>query len=137
MKKINKGVVAGNTYKKIISINRAVLWKDRQISIHKSVVEGWFKNKDIKHIWFEDRGKSEIWITTVALAERNWILKKEGQEPQYYIPIEIFRKYKGTDYISLKNGIKRIVWRKKDYETKEEIRLRNKQKVRVQMPRLF
>lgn len=118
--KINLGKVIGRKYKKQVSFSKAVLWKDRQISINKKVVEEWIPKVDF--IEFEDRGKQEIWIAEVEKVKKSWIFKKEGQEYQYYIPIEVFKKYIGTDYLSYKSGVKRSKFNKEEFENKEHIR---------------
>ncbi len=90
MKLINKGEIKGNTYIKYVNFSKAVLWRDRMISINKDVAEYWL-TESIKFIIFIDRDKGELWKARVDKVKKNWKLKKVGQEPQYYIPIEVFQ----------------------------------------------
>ena len=93
MKSINRGEIKGNTYIKYVSFSKAVLWRDRMISIHKDVIENWLTDS-IKFIVFIDRYKGEIWKAKVERVKESMILKQVGQEPQYYIPIEVFQTKK-------------------------------------------
>jgi len=92
--KINQGKIVGNMYVKRVSFSKAVLWKDREISIHKDIAEKWLTNH-IKFVRFIDMGKGEEWTANLDKVKKSWKLKQVGQEPQYYIPIEIFsiKKY--------------------------------------------
>ncbi len=114
---MNLGHIEGNKYKKFVNFSKAVLWKSREISINKMVAEEWLPS--VEFVEFEDRNKAEVWIARVKDIQNKWVLKKEGQEPQYYIPIEVFKKLKGTDYLSYKSGIKRLKWDKELYQKKE------------------
>lgn len=93
--KINRGEIIKDCYVKYVNFSKAVLWKDRQISIYKDVAENWLTNDRIKYVVFIDRTRKEIWKARLDRVKANWILKKEGQEPQYYVPIEVFITKKG------------------------------------------
>jgi len=87
---INYGKIIEDTYIKYVSFSKAVLWKDRQISIHKDIAENWLPS--VKKVRFIDRAKGMTWEAPLEKIKECWILKKEGQEEQYYIPIEVFSK---------------------------------------------
>jgi hypothetical protein len=89
-KKMNLGTIEEGVYIKYVSFNKAVLWKDRQISIHKDIAENWLPS--VKKVRFIDRAKGMTWEAPLEKIKECWILKKEGQEEQYYIPIEVFSK---------------------------------------------
>ena len=94
--KINKGEIIGNTYYKNVNFSKAVLWRDREISLHKDVGDYWLTDK-IKFIKFIDRSRNESWTTRVDRVKKVWKLRQVGQEPQYYIPIEVFITKKTID----------------------------------------
>lgn len=89
MTNINRGEFHGDTYYKHVSINKAVLWKTRQISLPPEVVRQ-FKLKGITRVVFIDQGKKERWEAPIEKLRENHELKQVGQEPQYYFPIELF-----------------------------------------------
>lgn len=113
---MNLGKIIGNKYQKFVNFNKAVLWKTREISINPKMAK---RFDEIEFVEFVDRSKAEVWIAPVEKVRSNWVYKKEGQEYQYYIPIEVFRKLKGTDYVSYMSGIKRMRFDRKLYEQKE------------------
>ena len=94
---INKGEIINNCYVKYVNFSKAVLWKDRQISIYKDVAENWLTNDRIKYVVFIDRTRKEIWKARLDRVKANWVLKREGQEAQYYVPIEVFITKKGYE----------------------------------------
>lgn len=89
---MNKGSINNNIYTKEILFSTAVLWRDKMISLNKAVVDANFQ--DIKTVEFIDRYKGEKWTASLVRIKKCWELKKVGQEEQYYIPIEIFKKEK-------------------------------------------
>lgn len=91
--KYNRGVQKGDTYIKYISINKAVLWRDRCISLNPDIVTK-IVEKQLKWIMFKDEGKREKWRISVKRFMRYAHRKKVGQEEQYYIPIDYFDKKK-------------------------------------------
>jgi len=90
-KKINKGKIIGDTYYKNVEFSKAVLWKDRQISIPKEVRDN-IRAGGVKTIVFSDEKKNERWVASIEEVAKSAIYKQEGQEPQFYIPIGIFKK---------------------------------------------
>lgn len=89
MPKINRGIFIKNNYEKQVDFSKAVLWKTREISIPPEVFYKIFKT--CKLIIFYDRKKNERWTVDVTTAFNHKVLKKEGQESQYYFPISIFK----------------------------------------------
>lgn len=88
--KINYGEIQGKVYRKYVNWNKAVLWKDRQISIHKTVGNTLALN-GVEIVEFIDRNKKNKWTALLNKVKESWELKQVGQEPQYYIPIEVFK----------------------------------------------
>ena len=99
--KFNPGKFVGNKYIKQVSFSKAVLWKDRQISLNDSITRQ-FKPRGIEFVVFEDERKNERWTATVETL-RTWKERKqEGQEAQFYFPISVFKKEKIRDEKELK-----------------------------------
>lgn len=91
MKRINQGFIVGDTYKKRVSFNKAVLWKDKQISLHPKIVAE-IKRLGVKKIVFEDFDKKQRWIISAITFLNNAHLRQVGQESQWYIGIGLFEK---------------------------------------------
>lgn len=89
--KINLGQFNGTVYAKYLDLNKAVLWKDRQLSIPKFVFMGLTANSSTE-MRFIDRGKGEMWIFDVAKVKAAGEWKQVGQEEQFYFPIELAKK---------------------------------------------
>jgi hypothetical protein len=93
MTEINYGHIYGSTYRKVVSFSKAVLWKDREISLHKKIVDKYLgDNSKIFFVEFLDPVKKELWRAPLPKLQKIWRLKQEGQEPQYYMPIEAFSR---------------------------------------------
>jgi hypothetical protein len=88
---INKGKFIGDTYQKNVDFSKAVLWKTREISIPPDICRQMLIN-GTKEVWFTDRKKGQKWVAEVSMLRGKSVLKKEGQEPQRYFPIELFKK---------------------------------------------
>jgi len=87
--KINKGRInADNNYEKIVKFSKAVLWKDKQLSIPRDILDNLIRNNVEKMIYI-DRGKKEQWTFKVYDVEISGRLKQVGQEAQWYFPIEL------------------------------------------------
>lgn len=90
--KINQGKVVGNKFIKEVNWNKAVLWMSKKVSV--SLVDS-FKITDnpIKYVEFHDRSKgmNVVRRATKDAVLKAWAKEQHGQEPQYYIPIEIFK----------------------------------------------
>lgn len=80
------------TYKKYVSFNKAVLWKTRQLSLPLPTLEI-IKRSGIEKLIFIDNTKKEIWEFDTDRVLKNGQRKLEGQEPQWYFPIELADKY--------------------------------------------
>lgn len=91
MNHINTGKVEGNTYIKIISFDKAVLWKTRELSLQPKILWGLI-NTGVQELKFIDRGKGEEWTFDIKAVSQRAKLRKEGQEPQFYFPIEMAKK---------------------------------------------
>ena len=89
---MNRGQIVktekGVAYWKDVCFSKAVLWKDRQISINKQVADNFPDN--LYWIVFVDKGKGQLWKAKFEDIKRVWQLRKVGQEEQYYIPIDAF-----------------------------------------------
>lgn len=88
---INTGRFSETTYTKVVSFAKAVLWKDRAISLPPFVVSR-IKGDGISKIVFEDLKKGERWTIATNDFLGSATLKKVGQEAQYYCPIDLFSK---------------------------------------------
>jgi hypothetical protein len=82
----------GRTYTKFVCFNKAVLWKDRQLSIPLPVLS--IIGDKIDRLIFVDRGKHEKWIFDKEKVMLSGERKMVGQEPQWYFPIELAKKVK-------------------------------------------
>lgn len=89
----NSGNFVGNKYIKRVNFSKAVLWKNREISLRTSVV-GLFGARGTEEVVFEDEGKNERWSASVLKLQAVAVLKTEGQEEQYYYPINTFKMSK-------------------------------------------
>lgn len=76
-------------YIKYVNWNKAVLWKDKQISLNPVIVDKFQEHKTEK-VLFVDELKNKVHIALVSDLNKHGMLKKEGQEPQWYYPITIF-----------------------------------------------
>ena len=91
MKKINKGIFANKQYTKYVSFNKAVLWKDRELSLPIYIIAG-FNAYHTEKVVFIDRGRGEKWIFKVEDVKDKGFRKTVGQEEQYYFSIEMAKK---------------------------------------------
>ena len=73
-------------YIKSVDWNKAVLWKNREISLNPKVVMEHLPMADL--IIFIDNIKNKCWAITKEKVKQIWQLKKIGQEPQYYWSID-------------------------------------------------
>jgi len=91
---MNLGKVRDGVYIKHIDFNKAVLWKDRQLSVHRKIFDTWEHIYKFKLLRFIDRKKGIIYEVDTKEAMDRSTLKKVGQEHQYYFPIEILKERK-------------------------------------------
>lgn len=89
MKKFNAGKFLKNFYVKHVKFSKAVLWKDKQISLNTLVTRR-FKEMGVDTVVFIDDDKNEKWVATVDQLREVQVLKQVGQEKQLYFPIEVF-----------------------------------------------
>lgn len=85
---MNKGTFTKHYFIKYVEFSKAVLWKDKQLSLPVSTFIRIQENKT-QILRFVDLKKSEVWDFLVDKVNLNRTLKKEGQEPQYYFPITL------------------------------------------------
>jgi len=90
---VNKGIFKPDKYIKHVSFSRAVLWKNRELSLPPSIMKKIEKEK-IPLIRFIDDGKQEQWDFDTEDVVRLMMLKQVGQEKQYYFPIGLAKRYK-------------------------------------------
>ena len=87
--KINEGKIEGQRYIKRVEFSKAVLWKDKQISLNPVIVSK-CQDHGVLEIWFEDYKKNERWIISMQDFVHNSTLRLVGQERQFYCPISLF-----------------------------------------------
>lgn len=90
---MNTGTIQGDTYTKYVSFSKAVLWKDRQLSLPIPVMYALI-DKQIPTMIFIDRKKQETWTFQTKDVEARGEIRTVGQEPQWYFPIELAKKTK-------------------------------------------
>ena len=90
-KRINRGIFANKQYTKYVSFNKAVLWKDRELSLPIAIIAG-FNAYNTDQAVFIDRGRGEKWIFRVVDIRAKGGRKVVGQEEQWYFPIELADK---------------------------------------------
>lgn len=90
-KHMNFGFFKGDTYTKRVDLWKAVLWHTRTLSLRKDIVDR-IRMQGVKKIVFVDDLKGKRWTFPVKKVFAKMILKEEGQEAQYYFPIDIAKK---------------------------------------------
>lgn len=93
MTRINRGAINHNTltYTKNCVFSKAVLWKDRQLSVLLPIMEQ-IVDGGITLMKFVDRTKKEIWEFQTKKVTETMEIKKVGQETQCYFPIGLAKK---------------------------------------------
>ena len=86
----NLGRFEGNKYIKRVNFSKAVLWKDKQISLRADVCNQ-IRERGVEFIVFEDERKNQRWTASVSELREVAVRKTEGQEEQFYFPIGIFK----------------------------------------------
>lgn len=114
MKRINQGEFIGDYYRKVVQFSKAVIWKERCISLNPQVIKAIYA-RNTRLIVFEDYGKNERWVIKVADFLKNASIKKIGQEEQYYCHIDFFNKMP---------IVKKEVFVRKEKITKEDVNLK-------------
>lgn len=90
-KKVNLGKIENNCYIKYVDFSKAVLWKDRSLSVPPKVIVA-VTTREIPTMVFIDHKKMEKWIFHTSDVIANMTLKKVGQEEQYYFSIDLASK---------------------------------------------
>lgn len=87
-KGINRGMIINGAYTKYVSFSKAVLWKDRELSLRRNIIMT-LKINDIKTLIFIDIKKNEKWIFTLDSILQSGQMKQVGQEEQFYFSIDL------------------------------------------------
>jgi len=85
------GKIVPIEYIKYVRFAKAVLWKDKELSLPVLVFHK-IENLNLPYAVFIDRIKKEAWYFKTTDIREHGKVKTEGQEPQYYFPIELARK---------------------------------------------
>ena len=93
---MNYGNFINKIYIKKVTFAKAVLWHTRQLSLRQDIINR-IKSQAIEKIIFVDELKKERWIFKPEKVFAKMELKNEGQESQYYFPIDICKKEKIPD----------------------------------------
>lgn len=93
--KINYGEIIGDKFVKEVNWNKAVLWMAKKISVNLADAIK-IMDSPIAFVEFHDMNKG---VKVVRQATKEavldaWRKEQYGQEPQYYIPIDIFKEVK-------------------------------------------
>jgi hypothetical protein len=88
---INTGKIIDKDFVKHVTFSRAVLWKNKEISLPPHVMKTIIEKK-VENVVFIDVGKQKVWKAPLSKVVESSTLRVEGQEEQHYIPIEIFDK---------------------------------------------
>ena len=75
-------------YEKYVSFSKAVLWKDRQLSLRPLTIQ-LLSEKGIKTLNFIDEKKREKWVFTLQDIADYGVERRVGQEKQVYFPISL------------------------------------------------
>ena len=96
--KINKGTIVGDEFRKTVNWNKAVLWKDRQISLPEDVFKE-CRERGVNRLIFTDSVSNQQHIFYFPTIAEESTLKKEGQEPQHYWSIDLERRIKDKEKV--------------------------------------
>ena len=89
--KVNRGWFFGDEYSKNVKFSKAVLWKDRELSLPIDIMDRIIRD-GITTIIFKDPSKKEKWVFKTSDVTSVMQKKQVGQETQYYFPIELASK---------------------------------------------
>lgn len=97
---MNVGNVKDGVFYKHVRFSKAVLWKDRELSLpvhllDKMLVDGVYR------LVFIDKVKGESWEFPIEKVVKYAKIKQVGQEPQYYFSIYLrkIKKLKGSEVV--------------------------------------
>jgi len=91
LSQVNRGEFKGDTYTKKVQFSKAVLWKNRELSLRGNIIQK-IKLDGIKKIIFIDAGKKERWIFDAEKVLLSMKFKTIGQEGQWYFTIDLAKK---------------------------------------------
>ena len=120
---MNYGMFTSTLYIKKVVFSKAVLWHTRQLSLREDIMDR-IRKEAIKKIVFIDELKGEKWTFRTEKVFSKMVLKKEGQESQYYFPIDLAKREK----IPVATTQYRMI----DPMTGEEYKPSNKPAIRVE-----
>jgi len=89
--KFNYGHFRNGIYTKRVRLSKAVIWKDRQLSLREEIIDR-IRTEGIQLIVFVDEYKNERWIFKSDKVLETMVKKSVGQEVQYYFPIELAKR---------------------------------------------
>lgn len=84
---MNTGKIVGTEYIKYVNFNKAVLWKNRELSIPPVILQ-MCKMEHVNTLRFIDINKKQEWRFALDGVEKASVLRRVGQEEQYYFPID-------------------------------------------------
>ena len=88
---MNKGIIVGDTYYKNVVWNKAVLWKDGELSLPEPILKKLIRN-EIKYIVFKERPSMKPHVFLFETVRDKAVYKQVGQEPQFYWSIDLEMK---------------------------------------------
>lgn len=88
---MNRGTINKKQYIKIVSFSKAVLWKNRELSMPKEIWDMVLRHQVIELVYI-DYKKQEKWTFLMEHVKQFAKYKKEGQEEQFYFPIQLAKK---------------------------------------------
>ena len=95
--KINRGYRYANDYLKMVDLNKAVLWKTKELSLPPEIVEK-IKREGLENIIFVDKDRNQRLTIPVALFLLKAKLIQRHQEAQYYIHLSHLTSSKWVEY---------------------------------------
>lgn len=91
---MNHFVQSGSISTKYVVLNKAILWKSREISMSQSDYKKIMEEPTVKHIEYKDIKARTSLVFEKEHFKSCAVLKREGQEIQWYCPIGIAEKRK-------------------------------------------
>lgn len=85
---MNRGKIVDGVYIKHTNINKAVLWKSKELSLPVDVMQA-IKTRNCHEMRFIDDIKKTVWRFKTNKVYKLMHLMTVGQEEQYYFPIGI------------------------------------------------
>lgn len=86
---INRGSFQNNQYVKYVDFAKAVLWKDRELSLPLEIMDKILMRETPEMVFINKKRWSERWVFKMETVKKVMRKKQVGQEVQYYFPIDI------------------------------------------------